>query len=642
MIPLAFLIMIVNACTYCVGIRSDHQNSVPKGGRTCAARPYERHSFRSSEFSSERGTGSLTDPTQTIIFDGFQVPASDQWKLHCDGNIFYNHSTSDAGTDFYNPNSTAVLIKNGAEADVTDNYIGGYGTAIDNQILNNAQAFYCNNFIFQSDACPPRGVGILEEQDPGSVYPKLNTTADLAVGYWAKGKNASTPVANQFGSNNSAFVLSTGNFPSQLLVEIGALQPGTEPGTIGAEFQDQAVTLAYGSHTGPNNFAGFNHFEGNTQSQVELVDDGNLDAQPSFGLYCGNTDNGIYGENVFTAPNGSFHFQLQNYQDYNYQLNYALSENHWNPEINGSSHCHILLNDPNFQNVIYNNIGDGTATGYFICSASGIYKAKKRNGEPLSIESGNPVDPSDSSWLFFEGQSDIDVNNQGALDTLRLFVERYPYFRAWVPNACRYTLQVVVKIADTGVYIQQQPWIDEYNWLVSRYTADTAAWYESEILGDMSSAAEMFDENLAANIDWNMERLFPFTHNTDTSIIGAIRNFQFERGMDTTPFYIMQIPPIPYGVSAVKSSVPQGLTLSTVPNPVNETLTALVSTTFSSPAELELYDALGQQVKSIPSPRLQMGTNEFMFDCSTLPAGNYYLRLAASGTVKTMNVTIQH
>jgi hypothetical protein len=259
-----------------------------------------------------------------------------------------------------------------------------------------------------------------------------------------------------------------------------------------------------------------------------------------------------------------------------------------------------------------------------------------------SVESGNPVDPSDSSWLFFEGQSDIDVNNQGALDTLRLFVERYPYYRAWVPNACRYTLQVVGKMADTGKYILQQPWIEEYNWLASVYQLDTAAWYESEILGDMSSAAEMFNENLAANIDWNLERLYPFTYNTDSSIIVAIRGFQSERNMDTTPFYIMQIPPVPYAVSYFTPSLAQNTTLSVAPNPANQTLTAYISTTFSAPATLEIYDALGQRVMALPSPRLQMGNNQFNFDCSTLAAGNYFLRLSTSETVQTVRIAIEH
>ncbi len=597
------------------------------------------------------GSGNLSDASQTIIFDGITVPVSDQWMVHCDGNIFYNHSAPDGGTDLYNPNSTAVLIKNGADVDVTDNYIGGYGTAIDNQILTNAYAFYCNNFIFQSDACPPRGIGILEENYPGAVYPKLNTTADLAVGYWAKGTNASTPIANQFGSNNSAFVLISG-YPAQFLVTIGPLAQGTEPGTVGAEFSGQAATLLYGSHTGADDYAGFNQMGGNTEAQVKLDDDGSQDAQPVFGLpnskpfpqpCTGETMNGDYGENVFTAPTNAYQFEANS--STTYQLDYSLTENQWHPTsiANTPSNCWHFNSDAGMHNVSYLDIGDGSATGSFICSASGKYYTKKKDGTPLSVlDNRNPYNPTDTQWLYFEALPWIGINNQFALDTMRMFVERFPSYRPLIPAAFNFTAQIVARMADTGVYIEKQPWIDQYNWAVSIYTNDTESWYHMQVFFAMGNAAQMFSRNLAVNISWNMIRLFPWTYSTDSGIITEIRGYQKEIPEDTTPFYIMQVPPVPYGSNAVTASAPQGISLSAVPNPANGELTAIVNTTFSAPAELELFDDLGNRVQRLPSPRLEMGNNRFNFDCSALPAGNYFLRLAASNTVKTVSVTIQH
>lgn len=187
-----------------------------------------------------------------------------------------------------------------------------------------------------------------------------------------------------------------------------------------------------------------------------------------------------------------------------------------------------------------------------------------------------------------------------------------------------------------------QDWIDQYNWLVSIYTADTAAWYETRILFAMSGAEDYFNRNETVNLLWNMERLFPMSYSTDSTGIASIRNYQKEIPEDTTPFHLIQMPPIPYGVNAVTPSIAQNITLSVVPNPANQTITAYINTTFSAPATLEIYDALGQRVVALPSPRLQMGTNQFNFDCTTLAAGNYFLRLATGGNVQTVQITIVH
>ncbi|HEY3873871.1 MAG TPA: T9SS type A sorting domain-containing protein, partial [Candidatus Kapabacteria bacterium] len=84
------------------------------------------------------------------------------------------------------------------------------------------------------------------------------------------------------------------------------------------------------------------------------------------------------------------------------------------------------------------------------------------------------------------------------------------------------------------------------------------------------------------------------------------------------------------------------LSLSAVSNPAGRNITAMVNAPFSASATLELYDALGHVVQALPSARLKPGTNRFTFDCSALPSGNYYLRLSTNGTVKTVNLTIEH
>jgi hypothetical protein len=261
---------------------------------------------------------------------------------------------------------------------------------------------------------------------------------------------------------------------------------------------------------------------------------------------------------------------------------------------------------------------------------------------PVPLDNTNPVPPSDTEWLYWEAMPWIGVNNQFALDTMRLFVERFPAYKSLIPSALSYTDQIVADMADTGIYIPQQPWIDQYNWLVSIYTADTAAWYHMRVFFTMGSAIVMINNNFAANLYWNMEQLFPWTYSTDSDGIASIRYYQHEIPQDTTPFYLMQIPPLPYGTSSVTAPITQNTTLSVAPNPANQSITAYINTTFSAPATLEIYDALGQRVQGLPSPRLQMGTNQFNFDCTSLAGGNYFLRLATGGNVQTIQIAIVH
>ncbi len=270
------------------------------------------------------------------------------------------------------------------------------------------------------------------------------------------------------------------------------------------------------------------------------------------------------------------------------------------------------------------------------------YKTKQGKNGPLSIES-NPYNPSDTPWLYYEALPWIGVNNQFALDTMRLFVERFPTDRTDIPSALNYDGQTVALMADTGVYIVTQDWIDDYNWLVRIYSADTAAWYRQNILQDMAPDEDYFDKNGEANLLWNLERLFPNTYSTDSDGIFDIRRFQHEHNLDTTPFYIIPIPPVPYGASLVESQpAPSGFDLSVAPNPANQSLVANVTAPFSAPATLEIYDALGRLVENLPMSRLEAGGNQINIDCSKLTSGNYYLRLATDESVKTVNLTIEH
>jgi hypothetical protein len=256
------------------------------------------------------------------------------------------------------------------------------------------------------------------------------------------------------------------------------------------------------------------------------------------------------------------------------------------------------------------------------------------------LNNNNPVNPSDTEWLYWEALPWIDVNNQHALDTLRLFIERFPNYRPLVPSALNYTLEVVDDITSgdtTNAYFQT--WIDEYNWLASIYTLDTASWYQSYVLLSMADGEDMFDRNGSANLSWNLERIFPFTYSTDSDAIQEIRQYQHRIPEDTTPYHVIPIPPQPYASSGVARSHPQsGLGFTEMPNPVSKTLQVDITAPYETPISLILFDELGRSVRQLSAGRVKAGDNLLNFDISDIPKGSYYLRLAAAEQVKTLRV----
>ncbi len=357
----------------------------------------------------------------------------------------------------------------------------------------------------------------------------------------------------------------------------------------------------------------------------------------------GSYGNGVFGDNTFTASNGAHLFDFPTYNgSYYYQLQWPVTENNWSPAINSSTSQILFLSDPNFHNVQYHNIGASTHADIAFECGGGFFPSKGKGQLPMSELHDTSVHPDDSDYLYWAALDWWGIDWQKAIDTERLFIERHPYYQYYIPSAFRYDGQMVGRIAEHDSFYDYQPFIDDYNWKLSVFNLDTAQWYQAEVLFDAASDEIMFDRNGAANLMWNIEQRYPFWSGSCTESINAIRDKQSEIPEDTTPFQHVDLPPSPYEASIAPNSASSGLTLTAVPNPANESMTAYINTSYSAPAALEIYDELGQRVESLPSPRLQSGNNQFTLDCSKLAAGNYYLRLASGGTVKTIRIEIEH
>jgi hypothetical protein len=92
----------------------------------------------------------------------------------------------------------------------------------------------------------------------------------------------------------------------------------------------------------------------------------------------------------------------------------------------------------------------------------------------------------------------------------------------------------------------------------------------------------------------------------------------------------------------VRFGNPDGLELlGSFPNPARSQATVrfAVPDQTTGDVQLELYDLLGRQVKTIPAAEAS-GRVEQTLDVSDLPSGTYLLRLSAGGQTQTQQVTI--
>jgi hypothetical protein len=92
----------------------------------------------------------------------------------------------------------------------------------------------------------------------------------------------------------------------------------------------------------------------------------------------------------------------------------------------------------------------------------------------------------------------------------------------------------------------------------------------------------------------------------------------------------------------VRFGNPNGLELlGSFPNPARSQATVrfAIPEQTSGDVQLELYDLLGRQVKTIPAAETS-GRVEQTLDVSDLPSGTYLLRLSAGSQTQTQQVTI--
>jgi Secretion system C-terminal sorting domain len=90
------------------------------------------------------------------------------------------------------------------------------------------------------------------------------------------------------------------------------------------------------------------------------------------------------------------------------------------------------------------------------------------------------------------------------------------------------------------------------------------------------------------------------------------------------------------------SSMPQTLSVSVVPNPMNQQADITLTTGAFDRVQMTLLDVLGRTSKNVMNSTIAAGDHDYTLDVSQLPPGTYYLRIEASGATLTKKLVIEH
>jgi hypothetical protein len=91
----------------------------------------------------------------------------------------------------------------------------------------------------------------------------------------------------------------------------------------------------------------------------------------------------------------------------------------------------------------------------------------------------------------------------------------------------------------------------------------------------------------------------------------------------------------------LQRTVPTEVAVRTLfPSPARGTVTLRYELSESSPARIEIYNLLGQHVRTVLDRRQRGGRYEETLDLSGLASGTYLVRLTTGGTVQTERLTV--
>ena len=94
-------------------------------------------------------------------------------------------------------------------------------------------------------------------------------------------------------------------------------------------------------------------------------------------------------------------------------------------------------------------------------------------------------------------------------------------------------------------------------------------------------------------------------------------------------------------ISENKNDIPSGFNLSqNYPNPFNPTTKIKFAIPEEGSVSIKIYNALGNEVKTIVNEQMKSGSYEVTFDASQLPSGIYFYKLQANSFAATKKMVL--
>jgi hypothetical protein len=243
--------------------------------------------------------------------------------------------------------------------------------------------------------------------------------------------------------------------------------------------------------------------------------------------------------------------------------------------------------------------------------------------------------------LYWKALTYYTVDNKMGRDSMRRYVEEHP-FATLPPGQTLSALRWTGNFSRDLAVISNEPWIDNYNWLVTVQPLNQERRYQKEVMLNLISALGLIDWNAQCNMLYNYSIIFGDDSN-DVNLawqtIRSTRKTQERAGEDTTEFYIITFPLKPIQSTATPSTPVYTTELRVQANPFIENIALNVVVGSAIELQVDICDELGRVLYTKELGYQVKGSHNFTIETKSWSSGIYYVRLSTGrGEVKTVKV----
>ena len=150
---------------------------------------------------------------------------------------------------------------------------------------------------------------------------------------------------------------------------------------------------------------------------------------------------------------------------------------------------------------------------------------------------------------------------------------------------------------------------------------------------------DMKDQWAGTSDNWSLQS-YPVSAGTHTLKWSYVKDFYGTEGSDCAWIDNVKLPAHASVTSIHTNSIITENTMSIYPNPANDNAYINLNLTDNSEVSIEIYNTVGQLVKTIDSNILQAGENYISVETSSMTAGMYIVKANIGGNIITKNLSI--